>query len=402
MLILADDMRRDFQATLRTLFDGSWVEVTNATAQVLPRGPSRIARLHRKYASRTGVLANGDTDLLDDNDTIATRLKAAGYHTGLFGKYLNYYPWGPNDFVPPGWDEWKGHSGEQQAAVPHLHRRDVRPGDGLRQPCTDRQAVLPYVATRAPHTPALPPQRYVNTAVNPPQPGPGLERARRGGQGLVRAHHASAVRVLKLAEFTSVRAHVVRCLMGIDDGIRNLVQTLHTTGRLQKTVLIFTSDNGYLFGEHRLIEKGHPYEEAVHMPFHVRWPGVPGRTDAAVVSSVDIPAAICSIGRTTPPGSDGKDLTALITRGSASRTTSFIEGTKGNHWNAVRTNRHKYVEFEDGALELYDLQVDPYELTNVAGAPAYANVTATLLVPPSRRCDREHACADTWDAPKRC
>ncbi len=44
----------------------------------------------------------------------------------------------------------------------------------------------------------------------------------------------------------------------------------------------------------------------------------------------------------------------------------------------MRTDRHKYVEFEDGALELYDLQVDPYELTNVAGAPAYANVTATL------------------------
>ncbi len=225
MLILVDDMRRDFQATLRTLFDGSWVEVTNATAACPLCGPSRAALLTGKYASRTGVLANGDTNLLDDNDTIATRMKAAGYRTGLFGKYLNYYPWGPNEFVPPGWDEWKGHSAnDRQPYRTFTDETFAQATDFVSRAPTNKPFFL-YVATRAPHPPAIPPQRYANTAVNPPQPGPGLNEPDVSDKASY-VGTTPPLSASQLAEFTELRADIVRCLMGIDDGIRNLVQTL--------------------------------------------------------------------------------------------------------------------------------------------------------------------------------
>ena len=164
----------------------------------------------------------------------------------------------------------------------------------------------------------------------------------------------------------------------MNDGIGELMNALSATGRLNTAHMFFTSDNGYLLGEHRMVKKGEPYEEPSRLPFMVRWPGVAGRVERNVISSVDLPATLCGIAGTTPPGNDGRNLASLITRGTAVRDAAYIEPPGGGSWHALRTNRFKYVEYGNGGRELYDLAGDPAELNNVYFAPAYQSTVASL------------------------
>jgi arylsulfatase A-like enzyme len=111
----------------------------------------------------------------------------------------------------------------------------------------------------------------------------------------------------------------------------------------------------------------------------VRWPGVAGRVERNLISSVDLSATVCAIGGTTPPGSDGRNLTPLITTGAAVRDAAYIEPPGGGAgWSALRTTRYKFVEYGNGGRELYDLANDPWELTNVYFSPAYQSTVASL------------------------
>ena len=113
VVIIADDMRFDYRGLLARL-DASWIDCVNAAIEVPMCGPSRAALFTGRYSSRTGVIGNSYTYLMNDTDTIATRIHGRGYKTILSGKYLNDFPWpaAPAQFrrsstyVPPGWDAW--------------------------------------------------------------------------------------------------------------------------------------------------------------------------------------------------------------------------------------------------------------------------------------------------------
>ena len=173
------------------------------------------------------------------------------------------------------------------------------------------------------------------------------------------------------------RLQIGRSLLGVDDGITTLLSALADTGRLATTAIFFTSDNGYMLGEHRLFKKGEPFEEPSHVPLLVRWPGAPGRAETGVVSSIDIAATVCALAGAVPPSADGVDLSRLLDSGAPVRDAAYIEAP-GNQWDGLRTGTFKYVERRSGARELYDLATDPSELVNVAGNPAYAATRAAL------------------------
>ena len=107
-------MRFDYRGLLAHLDSASWIDCVNAAIEVPMCGPSRSALFTGKYSSRTGVIGNSYTYLMNDSDTIATRIHAQGYKTVLSGKYLNDFPWPaapaqfrrPSTYVPPGWDVW--------------------------------------------------------------------------------------------------------------------------------------------------------------------------------------------------------------------------------------------------------------------------------------------------------
>jgi len=184
-------------------------------------------------------------------------------------------------------------------------------------------------------------------------------------------------------------------LRAVDDHVKQLVETLRDTHQLNNTLIVFTSDNGWLQGQHRITgDKFLPYEESIRVPFVLRGPGVPaGETVHGQVSNIDfaptlVDVAKAAAGRTM----DGVSLMPSVHDPSMvpnraielEALAPLFEGNIPiNAWDrpykGVRTDRYTYVVYtETGDQELYDRQADPFELQNVADDPGYAAVKAHL------------------------
>ena len=191
--------------------------------------------------------------------------------------------------------------------------------------------------------------------------------------------------------------------------IAELIKTLEQTGQLENTYIIFTSDNGFHLGQHRLFEgKSHLYEEDITVPFIVRGPGIPeGRSVAdTLAGNVDIASTISDWAGVVPPSFvDGTSFASTLAGdsvNSADRRQAYLlevySGTDPDDaefsvtskpdnilqsifkfpsigtqtltpvYSGLRTNQYTYVEYDDGFVELYDLIKDPYELENIAGS----------------------------------
>jgi arylsulfatase A-like enzyme len=172
----------------------------------------------------------------------------------------------------------------------------------------------------------------------------------------------------------------VESLQALDDLVADAVRKLGEQGVLSNTYIVFTSDNGFHHGEHRVPSgKGRPYEESVRMPLVIRGPGVAaGSSTSKLVLNTDyLPTFMNLAGTQTPPFVDGRSLLPLLTgRATAWRSAILIEGRKYSadpeipvdiNYSGVRTSTRKYVEYEGGFRDLYDLTpgVDPNELTNI-------------------------------------
>jgi arylsulfatase A-like enzyme len=176
----------------------------------------------------------------------------------------------------------------------------------------------------------------------------------------------------------------LQTLLAVDEMVAGLVAALDAAGTLDNTYIVFTSDNGYDLGEHRIVrEKGSPYEEAIHMPLVVRGPGVPaGETIAAIGSQVDLgPTFAAWADAAVPDFVDGRSLVPLLGGGPAPepwRQTALIEqfanrpdrSTEQPAFEAVRGDDFVYVEYATGERELYALADDPYEEQNLAATAA--------------------------------
>ena len=184
-------------------------------------------------------------------------------------------------------------------------------------------------------------------------------------------------------------------LRAVDDHVGQLIEVLENTHQLQNTLIVFTSDNGWLQGQHRITgDKYLPYEESLRVPFILRGPGIPtNRTISGQVSNIDFAPTLLDIakakaGRTM----DGVSLMPTV-RDPSLRPKRAIEvealaplfegNIPINAWDrpyrGVRTDSYTYVVYrETGDEELYDRPADPYELHNVADDPDYAAVKARL------------------------
>ena len=370
VVVLVDDMRFDYRGLL-TVFDaGPWIDCTAAAAQTPICAPSRASLLTGSYAWRTPVVGNDSAPAMAtiEGDTIATHLSGAGYRTALVGKYQNQYPFdlGP-DHVPPGWTDWAA-LGSAAWNPGQVHETDHCFGwasEFVRSVEPSEQFLL-WVAPQLPHEPYYPPARYRNAAVTAPPEPPSVDEvdvATKPPFVRMKPRLTSTER----AGYLATRRLQAQDMLAIDDGMRQLVTALQQAGRWDSTVVIFTSDNSLTLGEHRLANKGFPYEESVHVPFVVRFPGVARRVETKPISLVDVPVTIGALAGAGAPGPDGVDLVPLLTRGESVRDGAYLTPPDRRFWDGVRTDRYKYVEYEHGFRELYDLSSDPYELTNLAG-----------------------------------
>jgi arylsulfatase A-like enzyme len=379
-----------------------WVTFPNAFVNTPLCCPSRATMLTGRYAHHHDVLTNEEGTRLDESTTVAAWLHAAGYHTGLVGKYLNDYPFGRDPFVPTGWDEWWAKSQGPATSLYHDYtlieqetpvRFDGAPEDYLTDVLADRavefvraapadRPFFLWFAPTAPHPPWVPAPRDVGAfaglpIAEPPSVGeadvsdkpawiralPEIDSARRAS--LLEQHRES-----------------FETLLAVDDAIRAVVEALRARGDLDRTVILFLSDNGYAFGEHRWVAKRCAYDECTGVPFLVRYPPVAGRVEPALVSAVDLAPTIAQLaGVTAPDAVDGTGLVPLLQGRRAGVGPVYSEWVGDEvvpAWQQVRTSSFAYVELGTDERELYDLRADPFELENVIDDPGYASVVERL------------------------
>jgi arylsulfatase A-like enzyme len=184
-------------------------------------------------------------------------------------------------------------------------------------------------------------------------------------------------------------------LRAVDDKVGRLVKTLHRTGQLKNTVIVFMSDNGWLNGEHRIPgDKFLPYEESLGVPLIFRGPGIAqGRKVKRQVSNIDLAPTFAALaGVKAHRKMDGISLVpTLMKHKNPPKRAIELEAPRPlfegaipqNAWDrpyvGVRTQRYTYVVYtETSEEELYDRRTDPYELQNVAQNPSYAGIKAHL------------------------
>lgn len=389
--------------------------------------PARASTLSGSYAHRTGVYRNkgthGGAPYFDDASTLATWLQSAGYRTGLIGKYLNGYAglWdasaGDPPYVPPGWTEWHGlervtyynyvfveptvlggYAEVQYGRNPEDYLTDVQREKAktfISESVAAGEPFFLYLAFKAPHLPQTPAPRHEGSfqhfpAWRPPswneadvsdkpswvQALPSLDSASQADLDQIRIDQLEMLRAVDEAIGGSEEYDIV----GIMEQLRNL-------GVADDTIVVYLSDNGWQWGEHRMRAKNKPYEESIRSPMFVRYPKLAPlpRTETGFAVNIDLAPTFAELaGVGVPIAHDGVSLVHLLdgTQPAGTwRTDILTEGWPGDHpWATVRESRWKYTEIPvtpgDPATafetELYDLSTDPYELENVASDPANA------------------------------
>jgi N-acetylglucosamine-6-sulfatase len=381
-----------------------WIVFENGYVNTPLCCPSRATMFTGRFSHHTGVRDNEDGHLFDESSTLATWLHDAGYQTGLVGKYLNRYPFGRPAFVPAGWDRWWGREHgpvtslyydysmfEQDHVVRYGHADADYATDVLAEQATEfvREAPAdrPYFlwfAPTAPHPPWVAAPRdegaFSGLAVTtPPSVGePDVSDKPAWVRDL--APMGDAQRSAQRRH----RREAYAALLAVDDAISRIMNAVRARGDLARTVVVFTSDNGLAFGEHRWTKKSCPYQACLGVPFMIRMPGASHRIERAIVSAADIAPTIVELsGASTPTGFDGVSLVSLLSTGSREGLPGevFAEWVGDRvipAWWEIRTRRFAYIELRTGERELYALRDDPYELVNVVDAPAFEDDVSRL------------------------
>ena len=366
--------------------------------------PSRATLLTGEYAHNHGVLNNDLGEQLDESTTIAAALDGAGYYTGLVGKYLNQYPFGGDPYVPTGWDHWVG---KLQGPVTHLYydytlsqqgvpvtygsAEDDYSTDVLATKAVDflRDAPLeePFFllfAPTAPHPPWISAPRhegaYADMTLASPESVGELDVTDKPTW----VEELSPLGPEARAGLREAHRRSFETLIAVDEAIRKLMTALQARGDLDHTIVVFLSDNGYSFGEHRWVKKTCPYEECIHVPFLIRYPLADRQVVRTMVSAADLAPTIGEIaGVPLDPVVDGVSFAPLIRGGDATGLPDAVYAEWSGdrripQWWEIRTQEFAYIELVTGERELYDLRLDPLELDNVIDDPTYLATIASL------------------------
>jgi N-acetylglucosamine-6-sulfatase len=403
--------------------------------------PSRSTLLTGQYAHNHGVRGNqlpsgGYSKIAPTlGNSLPVWLQRAGYYTAHIGKFLNGYgTTSPDTEVPPGWNEWYGSLDDPDAftggtytaygytlnengqivhygSTPNgvdaaTYQTDVysqKAADFIRRRAPNRKPFYLSVAPRDPHSEA----GSCNCVGDNPRAAPRYEGTLAGLTAPRNPDFDEAdvsdkpSNIGNLAPLTPTQLNAINAryraraeaLLGVDDLVQNVVSTLQQQGELKNTVLIFSSDNGFFHGEHRVPQgKVRLYEPSIRVPLLIRAPGMPkGVHRRQPVSNVDLAPTILDFARAT--GGRKEDGASLIPvmlekrdflgRGldlEAYFTPDITEDPEDPPLNylGVRTDRYLYAEYGTGEQELYDLRADPFELQNAATNPAYSAVKGSL------------------------
>ena len=410
LIIVTDDQRAagtlGVQPTVRSWLRDEGTTFTNAYATTPLCCPSRASIITGLYAHNHGITNGITAGKLQSVDAmnVFPSFQAAGYRTGLYGKYLNSWGLNENGTMDPG--AWRPTGFDDYALVPSVRgwyadmradgaaRWDVNgtvtrsalysttfigesAGSFIRanEAANDARPWLAYVAPIVPHGPATPDDVYADVRTRDWRRTPAQEEEDRRDKPSWLRDAAPA----DVSYIASLRTRQLRSLMSVDDMVKELRSTLVELGEHDDTIVIYTSDNGLAWGEHGRTGKGTPYLESVQVPLLMRGPGIgAGEVREDIVALLDLaPTMLTAAGIPFPREFDGHDLFDGRVR---RRLLLEIDGRPGKQvpsWRAVLSARNgavtpayefiRYLE-EDGsrlANEAYDLVSDRWQLSNL-------------------------------------
>lgn len=413
VFILADDMRYDdldYMPKTRNLIGSQGMTFSDAYVPLSTCCPSRVSILTGMYTHNHKVWFNdkGDQGGWEgfkaqghERDNLATRLRGAGYRTGLFGKYMNGYD---GSSVPEGWYDWFGkHKGDYYEWDVNDNRTQRHYGSANRDYSTDviaRQAqsfvgdsvaagrpFLAYVAPSAPHGPSTPAARHEHAFDGEHAPRlPSFNEADVSDKpSFVRSNPRLSAN--EIAAIDDRHENRVESLQALDELVEGLVNKLANQGVLENTYVVFTSDNGWHHGEHRIPDQKHQvYEESIHMPLVIRGPGVlEGATTDKLALNIDFYPTFAELGGAKASSEvDGRSLRPVLEGTVAGwRSAVLLEKRHKGHpeqsyFGVLTSEPRKYVEYAGGERELYGLGDDPYELENRYSGTPPADLEARL------------------------
>jgi len=411
--------------------------------------PSRATFLTGQYSHNHGVESNwapaGGYAKLDHSNTLAVWLQDAGYHTVLLGKYLNGYgktdtpiPGDAQHEIPPGWSEWYGGTDiytmygytlnengklDTYGTGPDDYQTDVlarKAADFIAGRATaarlgtDRRPFFLWLTPMAIHAESPtededPPleQRIDNPRAAPRHEGLFYDLALPMPPDFNEVDVSDKPQVVQrlplmdaeeIDRLTWRYRSRMEALLAVDDLVEKILTTLDQTGLIQNTLVVFTSDNGYLYGSHRVPGgKVFVYEDSIRVPLVMYGAGIPAGTRSTKIAlNIDLAPTIvesaqaeATVGRTM----DGRSLWAILRDPGASWRSDFLVEGAVMGFNAVRTGRFVYSEFTNGDREFYDLSSDPYQLTSKhTSASAADRATMAYL---ERRLDALMVCQGT-------
>ncbi|HZO58126.1 MAG TPA: sulfatase-like hydrolase/transferase [Solirubrobacterales bacterium] len=379
----------------------------NAVANTPWCCPARASILTGQYSHNHGV-TRLDGELLGttpaapkQQQTMMAYLKAANpsYRTAIFGKYLNGWgiqcsarpPGDPAD-PPPFFDEYSIFNAaysptcvNENGTEKQVWRHSTRYVTEKAVDFLDRVGNQPwflYVAPYTPHVPFVPEANYLDTPVPAlDETGAVFERNRTDKPPWLQNGELEFD-----ADWTreNWQAHL-RMLMSADDMVDTVMRKIRAIGQDQDTIAFFTSDNGYMWGDHGASAKARPYMSSIEVPFFMRWPGWAGHpgneTDNRLVGHVDIAPTVLGLAGITPAAGDLKDgRTLLDVTNPRRRILTELAGgdSLAGRWSAIHTSDVHYIEtyginpddstnYSDVFREYYDLTRDAAELRNLLG-----------------------------------
>jgi N-acetylglucosamine-6-sulfatase len=372
--------------------------------------PSRAALFTGAFPHNNGIYENAGADggFLGfrghglEKATFATALKAGGFRTALMGKYLNSYRT-TSGYVPPGWTDWVGSDrvyggfGYDLNEDGDVSYRGFRTEDYLTDVLSRKGAKFiedasagdsPFfleLATYAPHKPYTPAPRHLQLFPNLRAPrGPAFDQANVNPPRWLRRRPRNAG---ELAYIDWAFRDRVRSVQAIDEMLGRIHATLRARGLDDETYVMFSSDNGYHMGQHRLMPgKMSAFDSDIRVPLIVTGPGVPaGREVGRITQSIDLNPTFAELGGVRPSSlADGRSLVRLLHGKPVGRwrRAALIEhrgpdmrpddpdlpppnaGDPPPTYEAIRTPEALYVEYRNGDREFYDLKRDPAQLDN--------------------------------------
>ena len=371
--------------------------------------PSRASFLTGKYAHNHGITDNVDRSVASHQlITFPLVLQQAGYATAFIGKWHM----GNDDSPRPGFDRWVSFKGQGSYLKTEINEdgRDVNPR-GYITDILNEYAVefikrrhdkpfLVYLAHKAIHPEVMqhgdgsinmadaerfiPAERHRNLFVGKKIPRrPSAMQSPTGKPALERTIDNLPPLGAKTATADQAVLGRLRSLMAVEEGVGKILKALKETNQLNNTVIVFTSDNGYFYGEHGLsVERRLAYEESIRMPLLVRYPPVikAGTVRDEFALNIDLAPTLLELAGVSAPMVDGRSLVPLMKGPGSDWRRSFlieyysdkvIPRVRQMGYKAVRTERWKYIHYYelDGMDELYDLTADPYEMKNIINQP---------------------------------